>query len=247
MSRRNLNIDIYENGKKRNLILMHGWGFDNNIWQPLVPELSKFFNLYLVDLPGFGLSNLMHWEDFKSSLIDIIPENYILIGWSLGGLFSTRLVLEEIPGVTHLINLTSSPKFIEDIKWPGVSSKIFQNFYKNLRADTEKALLDFVNLQFRSTVPNDNFKFKIPSKVALERGLQVLETWDLRDSLKSIKIPVCYYFGRLDAIVPARILPVMKKDFPNFHYVLFKQASHAPFLSHTEQFISALMTFVDEN
>lgn len=248
MPRRDLNVEIYNNSQRRNIILMHGWGFDNKIWQPILKKLSNNFNLYLVDLPGFGLSKFMDWETFKSELLEKIPDNYIFLGWSLGGLYATKLVLEKIPGVTHLVNIASSPRFLEDVNWPGVEESILENFYDNLITDTDKTLVDFINLQLRLKSVEYNFKpTKKPSTKTLQSGLKALKNFDLRDDLNSIELPVCYCFGRLDSIVPVKVLNTMQKMYPKFNYLLFPKSAHAPFLSHSEQFINEITTFVERN
>lgn len=68
--------------------------------------------MYLVDLPGFGNSGLVGWEDFKKCLLRYLPQEFALIGWSLGGLYATRLALET-DRCSHLLNIAASPCFIK--------------------------------------------------------------------------------------------------------------------------------------
>ena len=38
------------------LVLLHGIGLDRRSWDPVVPALSRHFDVIAVDLPGFGAS-----------------------------------------------------------------------------------------------------------------------------------------------------------------------------------------------
>ena len=46
-----------EIGSKTNIIFLHGWGANINSFMPVINEVSKKYNVYAIDLPGFGLSD----------------------------------------------------------------------------------------------------------------------------------------------------------------------------------------------
>lgn len=220
------------------LVFFHGFGFDHTIWHPLVSHLSKYFTIYLIDLPGFGKTERGLWEEFKLNLLINLPHQFIVIGWSLGGLYATRLAIEESSRVTHLINVASSPRFIKDVEWPGVDAAVFDGFYHNLMANPKKTLKEF--LQFSVRTPLDNMELAIPSKWALNSGLRCLKEWDFRKKLTNFKKPTYYWFGGKDAIIPKNTMAVMEQIYPHFHYSLFPRGSHVPFLSDKNDFIQLL-------
>ncbi|MGL6118711.1 alpha/beta fold hydrolase, partial [Plesiomonas sp.] len=41
---------------ERDIVLLHGWGLNAEVWQPLVAELSSHYRVHTVDLPGYGRS-----------------------------------------------------------------------------------------------------------------------------------------------------------------------------------------------
>ncbi|MFC3907544.1 alpha/beta fold hydrolase [Legionella dresdenensis] len=236
----NLSIKTLGNGKP--LVFFHGWGFDHSIWLPLAEAIKDKFSVYLVDLPGFGQSSTMEWGDFKTMLLDRLPEKFSLVGWSMGGLYATRFALEESERVSHLINVASSPCFLKNDDWPGVERRMFENFYANLVSNPEAAAVEFVNLQLQNQIYQNTVHF-LPSSEALKNGLKALAEWDLRDLLKHYQKPVSYVFGRLDSITPRATMLAMKKLFPSFDYALFRRAAHLPFLSHQNEFIEHIERF----
>ncbi|KGP64399.1 pimelyl-ACP methyl ester esterase [Legionella norrlandica] len=199
--------------------------------------------MILVDLPGFGLTSMMDWQSFKENLLKQLPDTFVLAGWSMGGLYATRLAIEEPARVRYLLNITSSPRFISDMDWPGVEQEVFANFYSNLSEDITKTLNEFLSLQ----LSNMKFDFKIghpPSPEGLELGLKILYTWDLREDLKKLSIPTAYLFGRLDPITSAKTMKTMEELYPDFKYILFNKAAHMPFLSHTDLFVKTINEFI---
>lgn len=236
-----LSPHIIMQGKGKPVVLFHGWGFDSQIWVSLLPALTNQYQLYLVDLPGFGLTPHMEWEAFKTALLKYLPMKFALVGWSMGGLLATRLAIEHPDHVTHLINVTSSPYFIRETHWPGIAYPIFRDFYQALASNPQQTLREFITLQLQE---QKVLTGRPPSLNGLRAGLDLLMSWDLRQNLTQLTQPVCYMFGRLDAIVPRKTMVTMQTLFPHFDYTLFPKAAHAPFLSHQKDFITALERFL---
>lgn len=126
-----MNVNIRSYGEGLPLVFFHGWGFDSRIWLPLVPQLSRDYQIILIDLPGFGHTPIMEWELFKKFLLEQLPKHFALIGWSMGGLYAIRLAVEEPDRVYKLINIASSPRFLYTDLWPGVSPEVLKNSINN--------------------------------------------------------------------------------------------------------------------
>lgn len=235
-----LNIHISIHGKGTPLVLFHGWGFDHQIWNQLLPELMPHYELFLVDLPGYGLTPFMDWEDFKAALISQLPSRFAIGGWSMGGLFATKLAIEIPQRVTHLLNIASSPCFIQKEDWPGGQPDLYKTFYENLTNEPQKTVRQFIELQAQGHA----ISVRDASLKGLHAGLDVLINWDLRKDLERLSLPVCYMFGRLDAIIPSAAFARMQSLYPRFKFLLFPRAAHALFLSHSEIFILALREFI---
>jgi pimeloyl-[acyl-carrier protein] methyl ester esterase len=241
-----MTINITKYGVGKPLVLFHGWGFDGQVFTPIVHLLTKY-QLYIVDLPGFGLTKDMSWDEFKSNLLKQLPDKFSVLGWSLGGLVATRLCIEAQSRVENLVNVASSPKFIKELDWVGIDKDIFNKFYINLKRDPIKTRSEFINIQLgiKDELSKDSSTPDItPTLVGLQLGLEWLLEWDFRDGIKEISIPTLYMFGRLDTIIPRRLMLKMQATFPQFKYTMFNKAAHAPFLSHRHEFILALSEFI---
>lgn len=227
-------------GRGNPLVLFHGWGFDHRIWDVMSASLSEHFTVYAVDLPGFGASIHREWDAFKQALLQCVPSEFALIGWSFGGLLATRFAMECPHRVTHLLNIATSPRFVQDEGWPGLDHSVLSAFSNEMIQQPARTWKRFTRLQGAQqqvsspTVGWDGF----------HRGLDALQTWDLRANLADLTMPVGYLFGGRDEIVPASLMPVMQTRYPSFLHQCILEAKHAPFLSHTEACLSMLHGFL---
>jgi pimeloyl-[acyl-carrier protein] methyl ester esterase len=223
-------------GQGKPLIFFHGWGFDSHIWQSLLPDLRDY-QLFLVDLPGFGQSANMSWAMFKETLLAQVPKQFGVIGWSLGGLFATRLALEAPLRVTKLLQITSSPYFVKTENWPGIEPESLDGFYQQFKLDPHATRHHFIQAQLPKDMIWPQANSTICNVSGLDEGLAILKQWDFRTHLGQLTMPVAYLFGRLDRIVSHRILEHLQTEFPGFHYHLLPKSGHMPFLSHRTAFL----------
>ena len=87
-------------GQGNPVILLHGWLANLETMRPIANELCKNFKVYLVDIVGFGKSDLpehpLKTDDFGNFLRDFIEKlnikNPILIGHSNGG----RMIINAV-------------------------------------------------------------------------------------------------------------------------------------------------------
>ena len=87
----NINYEVMGNGNP--VILLHGWLANLETMRPIANSLCQNFKVYLVDIIGFGKSDLpehpLNTNDFGDFLAEFVKElnieNPILIGHSNGG------------------------------------------------------------------------------------------------------------------------------------------------------------------
>ena len=81
----------------------------------------------------------------------------------------------------------------------------------------------------------------MPSAEALNGGLEILRTVDLRQALVRLPMPFLRLYGRLDGLVPRKIVPLLDDLWPESESILFDKAAHAPFVSHPAAFCEPLL------
>ena len=97
------NINYEVQGEGQPVIFLHGWLTDLESMRPLTVNLVKKFKVYLVDVVGFGKSDLpnepLNSNDFGDFLKEFMEkleiENPVLIGHSNGGRIIINAVRER--------------------------------------------------------------------------------------------------------------------------------------------------------
>lgn len=252
------NLKITSSGKGTPLVLIHGWGLNSGVWQPLIPALSEKFQVITIDLPGFGINHDFILEDYSieniAKLVEqSLDEPAVILGWSLGGLVASQLALAFPHKVKAIISVASSPHFVANDDWAGIEPIVLKGFYKLLSEDTAKTIDNFLKIQamgsphIRADVKKTKeliMQYPMPNKDTLMRALALLENVDLRAQLHRIECPFLRMYGRLDSLVPKASIENIEQLVPNSDSYVFEKASHAPFISHEEEFSEALITWV---
>ncbi|ALG66659.1 pimeloyl-ACP methyl ester esterase BioH [Beggiatoa leptomitoformis] len=246
---------IKQQGQGNPLILLHGWGFNHTIWDSIANELAKTWRVYLVDLPGHGQSPLCDYEltTLCQILVDNLPQQAVWVGWSLGGLFSMAIANRYPTAVKALALVATSPRFSIADDWKcAMTNTILQTFEQNLQADAVGTLKRFLSLQVKNS---DTARTQLrhlyqlfqtggyPQPAALQGGLQLLRTVDLRDTLAQITCPAWLCLGEHDTLVPVAVGEACQQIWRPLETVYIPSAAHIPFLSHPELFLHHLSDF----
>lgn len=81
----------------------------------------------------------------------------------------------------------------------------------------------------------------LPSKNALDVGLSILKTADMR--FKRINTPTQWIFGGRDRLIPKAVINDLKSLRPDDQITLLDEAGHAPFMTHPDEFLNTLLPF----
>ena len=241
-----------------NLVLIHGWGMGSEIWQQWLPLLNQCHNIHLFDLPGFGNNTSTEWPGGNQLLEAIdkaLPENAVVVGFSLGGMLAVKLA-ERFPGkIKALITIASNATYVQRDQWPeAMPEKTYQAFYQLVSEKTELAMKRFSGFLVKGA--NDekallkslrHLNHKSDSH-CLSHALLCLSALDNRQTIKDNPLPSLYLFGEKDILVPVDAAHKLAEQTPGCVEVI-NQAPHAPFLSHPEatwQKIKAFLSRLEE-
>jgi pimeloyl-[acyl-carrier protein] methyl ester esterase len=242
------------------LLLIHGWGMHGGMWGDVPQKLAQHFPVMAVDLPGHGLSSKGEQPFAVDAIIDALSEQLsgplALCGWSLGGQIAMRCAMREPQQVERLVLVSSTPCFAERNDW---QSAMPQQTLLQFAADLEKnhaaTLRRFLGLQVRGSEGERELLATLraslashgePDPDALRGGLEILRDLDMRDALPKIKQPALVIAGERDRLTPPQASHYLAQAMPNARVVEIKGAAHAPFLSHSEEFVKQVLDFMEE-
>jgi pimeloyl-[acyl-carrier protein] methyl ester esterase len=242
----------------RHLVLLHGWGMNGAVWEPLAGDLPAGIIPCPIDLPGHGdqpfsarLGDLWSWAD---ACLEAAPERAIWLGWSLGALVALAAAVRAPKRVEGLILMTGTPRFVRAADWtPAMLPETLEQFHAGLLADPAETLARFLALQVRGS---DDARETLrglrrriaeraqPDADALSIGLDILRDEDLRGRLPDIRCPALWIFGTHDTLVPPSVAERVGVLMPGARTAVVQGAAHAPHLSHPQRTSAVVRSFL---
>lgn len=242
----NIYYEVIGNGNP--VILLHGWLTNMETMRPIANELRKNFKVYLVDVIGFGKSDLpehpLKSDDFGDFLKEFVEKleikNPILIGHSNGGRIIINAVGRGIVSAKKVVLIDSA-----GIK-PKRSLKYYLKvgFYKtgkfflNLLPNT-KGIKKFKE-KLRNNVGSQDYKM---SANVLKETLKIIVNEDLSHLLPRISVPTLLFWGSLDKDTPISDAKKMEKLIPDCGLIEYAGSTHFSYLENINNVNSVLNEF----
>lgn len=246
-------------GSGPELFLLHGWGMNGAVWERLETELSDGYRVTVAELPGHGRSpygldgSLGGWS---GACLGAAPERAVWIGWSLGGILALEAALRAPSRVRALVLVSATPRFVQGADWPhAMPAETLALFQESLERDPAATLERFLVLQVRGGKQARPLLRLLRGALAdrpsadpgaLADGLRLLHETDMRPRLGELAMPSLWLFGERDELVPWRWSEALPRLLPAARSELIQGAAHLPFLSHPQQCMPALRTFLQE-
>lgn len=232
----NINYKIIGDGEL--VVLLHGWGQNINMMQPLVKGL-KNKKVLILDLPGFGLSDkpkeawtIEQYAEFVNKTINKLGyKTCTIIGHSFGGKIGLYYASKY---TTEKLVLLASP-YKKEINKETVKVKILK---KAKKIKALKGLVEFAKKHMGST------DYKNASGVMRDILVKHVNN-DITESVKNIKCPTLIIWGENDITVDktnAYELEHLIKDSG----VVMLPGTHYAYLENINQVNRILEKFVGE-
>ena len=237
---KDVNINYVQYGRKKadTIVYLHGWGQNIQMMKPIADPFSDDFNILIVDIPGYGLSEepTYPWtcydyvECFKEMFEQLNIDNPILIGHSFGGKISLlyaskyqvkKLVLFGSPFKQEVKKISLKVKMLKGLKKVPVLNKL-EGFakrhmgsddYRNASETMRKILVETVNL-------------------------------DISEEVKKIKCPTLIIWGTNDEAVPLARAYELEKLIADAGVVVYENGTHYAYLEQLQRTISILKNFL---
>lgn len=234
----NINYINYGNKDGETIVLLHGWGQNIEMMKMLGDPLSKFCNIIILDLPGYGKSDEppFAWsvydyvEMLKKLLDNLNVKNPILIGHSFGGKISL-LYASKYP--TKKLVLFGSP-FKKEVKKESLKLKTLKTLKK-------VPVLNKLEGFAKKHIGSDDYRNASPIMREILVGTVNL---DIEEEVKKIKSPTLIVWGDLDEAVPIERAYELEKLIPDAAVILYEGCTHYAYLERLGQTINILNNFI---
>lgn len=164
-----------------------------------------------------------------------------VVGYSLGGILALAAVHAGILKTRQIILAASTLCFVGNPSndpetdlpvWPGASEAEVKNLRRSIGRDRESAIRAFFKTVIGVSSPNKSREdalvagAKRYSEAALQWGLDLLASVDLRPQAPSIIVPVMILHGTEDEVIPAAAAARGSHILPNTTPLFINGASH---------------------
>lgn len=257
-------LHIQTTGEGSDLVMLHGWGMHAGVWQGINVALTDHFRIHWVDLPGHGQSRDQHviprldrWAEMVvASVTPHLSGPACWLGWSLGGMVAMQVANQYPQLVRRLVLVATSLRFCQADDWPeAVAPEVLQGFEIDLLQDHHATLQRFLALQVIGDVQARQTLKELrqrlleqpePPTNALEAGLEILHTADLRFLAPQLELPVLLIGGERDRLVSPAALHNVARLLPQCRLEVMPAAGHAPFISQPDYFVNLVKMYCEQ-
>lgn len=231
------------------LMMLHSSGWSSIEYDMLAEPLSKHYTIYLVDMPGFGMSDkpqtsytLEYLSDNMKGFVEQFPEEHFsIIGSSIGGSVATQLAAEFPDRIDNVI-LIDPFGFGKDINQTAIIAQVpvlaEAVFFPNKL--TFNYVLDHGLLSSESLTPEYREELYIASQSpkAQRAKLSVLRTTitmrgvhpDVIDMMRNagmgVQQPTLLLWGENDTYAPTEQHYEAMRYIPQAQYQSLEKAGH---------------------
>lgn len=255
-----MSVHVEQWGDGPDVVLVHGWGLHSGVWSAVTAQLAQSFRVWLLDLPGHGRSPKLSGDatlaTYAQALLEALPERATWIGWSLGAMTTLAAAHLAPDHCERLVLVAGTPRFITDLDWSSaIAPSALYELECELADDSEQALRRFAALQFGASASeraglrqlrDELFRYGLPNIDALNAGLRILQTADLRPLLPTLNVRSLVIHGDEDRLVPAAAGAYLARALPQATFRRMPHVGHAPFLSKPEEFGQVVEDFLHD-
>lgn len=221
--------------KKKNLIILPGWGNTRQTFQSIIESLKGKYTIYIIDYPGFGNSpiptKVLTIEDYAELIHVWIKEKEIknpsILAHSFGGRITSlliakynckmdKLVLMDVAGIRHHKITT----FLKQLFYKGLKKSLLL-LPRKKRKEAEKKLFQFFSSTDYQEIPP-----------IMRKTFQNIVKKDLKKYYKKISIEALILWGEKDLDTPLKDAYYLQKHLKESALIIFPKASHFSYLDY---------------
>ena len=244
------------------IVLLHGLGCNQTLWQALLPAFEARYRVVLLDLIGCGESEVAaydrerhdtlagHATDLLAVLAALELTNVVFVGHSVVAMIGVIAAVREPARFARLVLLSPSPRFLNGRDYVGGYE----------RADLEE-LLGFLQVDqpgwsaaVAGLVVGDNDQpelmmafsnsFANTNPEVMRHFARVAFMCDCRDQLPLVSTPTLIVQAARDAMAPLGVGHYIYEQLPDSQLAIIDTSGHCPHLTAPQQTLAAIGRFL---
>ena len=247
------------------LLFIHGWSSNWQSWLLTIPAFRDTHRCLALDLPGFGGSDMPaepisiqgYARTVDAVCRELGVERVAVVGNSMGGFIGAELALAFPTLVERLVLVSAAGLSITEIPREPLraAAALFAVAQPRLarldmpfvrRPRLRRAAMGGVLRYPEKLSPALAYELILGSgKPGFRPALDALTSYDFRDRLSEIEIPVLIVWGENDILVPVEDAVRYERMIgPNARRVVFADTGHVPMIERPSRFNELLSEFL---
>lgn len=248
-------INYTDQGNGDTLILLHGFTESLSIWDSFAKELSKYFRVICIDLPGHGnsksVSNIHPMElmaDIVKSLLDKLSvKKCVIVGHSMGGYVSLAFA-RKYSNILQGLGLLHSTAHADN----EAAKEARMRAIEIIKDDHHKFLSSFIPTLFAPGNENifnkemDNLLVeakKMEKEAIIAAQLGMKSRADSKDILANADHPLMFITGHKDSRIAIDDIQAQAKLCKTAYCLLLKNSGHMGFIEEKQRTLHFLKSF----
>lgn len=245
------------------LVLMHGFGTDQDIWHRVLPGLIDRYRVVTFDLAGAGPQAGMTFDPLRYADIEAYADDLLLIlhelgikscyyvGASLGAMIGALAAIEQ-PGLfRRLVFLGGSPRYLNDENYVGgFDQASIDGLYQAMSGSYHEWVSGFAPLVVRgSSDATQEFAESLMAlrpDMALSMAKAIFQS-DLRDRMPLIKVPTTILQMSSDIAVPVEVGRYLNAHIAGSTIEVIAAEGHFPHISAPTIVVDAIRRHLQGN
>lgn len=255
------NVRILGNGEQT-MLFAHGFGCDQNMWRFVTPAFEKDYRIVLFDYVGCGKSDIGAYDNdryetldgYAQDVIDICEaldlRNAIFIGHSVSSMIGTLAAVQNPVFFKAMIFIGPSPCYINDNAYTGGFER---SDLEDLLKVMDSNYLGWASFLAPVVMKNENQPYLVEELEAsfctsnpftTKRFAHATFFSDNRRDLAQLQVPVLLLQCSDDSIAPESVGDYLSAHIKDSTLVKMKATGHCPHLSHPEETVAAIQSFL---
>ena len=255
------NVQVSGRGQQA-LVLLHGLGCNQTVWQPLLPAFEPHYRVVRLDLVGTGGSALGEYSRERhgslaghaADLLDVLHAldltGVIFIGHSIGAMIGVLAAVREPARFANLVLLAPSPRFLNGRDYSGgFEAADVEELLTSLESNQNEWAQAFAPIAVGDATRPDlimalSSSFASTNPEVLRHLARVAFFNDSRLALPLLSTRALVVQPARDVMVPLGVGYYLHEQLPDSQLVIIDTSGHYPHLTAPEATLAAIGKFL---
>ena len=233
-------------GQGQPLLMVHGWGANLELMQPLAQLLERYdYRLYMLDLPGFGESaeppipfSIFDYAAFCVAYLDFHGlEQVHYFGHSLGGRIGLILGSDHSGRVKSMVLSNSAGIKAKQSISSQLRLRLYQTVRKSLNRVGAVAIAEDLRQRYTKRYGSADFQ---SASAGMRKTLVNVVNQDLLANARRVSVPTVLIWGDADTATPLWMGKMLEKAIPDAALIVHEGAGHYAYLDNAQKTASIM-------